>query len=52
MTVHVSDLADFAAFNAAYAEIVGDSPAARTTIGVRLRRGAHIEIEAVAYRSS
>lgn len=50
-TVFLRDMADFAAFNAVYAEMVGDPPPARSTVQVAgLPRGALVEIEAVAYR--
>lgn len=52
-TVFLRDLADFAAFNAVYAEMVGDPPPARSTVQVAgLPKGALVEIEAVAYRGA
>jgi 2-iminobutanoate/2-iminopropanoate deaminase len=52
-TIYLTDIGDFAKVNAAYAESFpsGTLPA-RATVGVAaLARGAHVEIEAVAYRS-
>ena len=50
-TVFLCDMADFAAFNAVYAEMVGDPPPARSTVQVAgLPKGALVEIEALAYR--
>ena len=52
-TVYLRDMADFAAFNAVYAEMVGDPPPARSTVQVaELPKGALVEIEAVAYRGA
>jgi 2-iminobutanoate/2-iminopropanoate deaminase len=49
-TVFLADLADFRAFDAAYAAFFPDAPPARATVGVAgLPRGARVEIEAVAY---
>jgi 2-iminobutanoate/2-iminopropanoate deaminase len=49
----LTDIANFEAFNAVYARFVGDPPPARSTFAVAaLPRGALIEIEAVAARSS
>jgi 2-iminobutanoate/2-iminopropanoate deaminase len=48
-TVFLVDLNDFAAMNEGYAEFLGDSPPARSTVQVAaLPRGARVEIEAVA----
>jgi len=48
-TVFLTDLADFAALNAVYAEYFGPTPPARSTVQVAaLPRGARVEIEAVA----
>jgi 2-iminobutanoate/2-iminopropanoate deaminase len=45
-TVFVTDLADFAAMNAVYAEAFGDHRPARSTVQVAaLPGGAHVEIE-------
>jgi 2-iminobutanoate/2-iminopropanoate deaminase len=46
--VYVTDLGDFAAVNAAYAEYFPGDPPARTTIGVAaLPLGADVEIDAI-----
>jgi len=46
--VYLVDLADFAAVNEVYAELLGDAAPARTTIGVAsLPRGARVEIDAI-----
>ncbi len=48
-TVFLADLADFAAFDRAYAHYFGASPPARSTVQVSgLPRGARIELEAIA----
>lgn len=48
-TVFLTDLADFPAVNAVYADAFSDDPPARSTIGVAaLPLGARIEIEALA----
>lgn len=48
-TVFLADLADFAAFDGAYAHYFGASPPARSTVQVAgLPRGARIEVEAIA----
>jgi 2-iminobutanoate/2-iminopropanoate deaminase len=50
-TVFVTDLADFAAMNAIYAEEFGDHKPARATVQVAaLPLGAKVEIEAWAFR--
>jgi 2-iminobutanoate/2-iminopropanoate deaminase len=50
-TVYLSDLDDFAAFNAAYAEFFPQAPPARATIEVaRVPRDAKVEIAAIAIR--
>jgi 2-iminobutanoate/2-iminopropanoate deaminase len=50
-TVFVTDLGDFAAMNAVYAEAFGDHKPARSTVQVAaLPIGAKIEIEAWVYR--
>ncbi len=52
-TCFLSDLANFDAFNAVYAKHVADPPPARSTFAVKaLPRGALVEIEAVAVRST
>ena len=51
-TVYLADLGDFAAFNAIYAEVVGQPYPARSTIqAARLPKDALIEIDAIALRS-
>ncbi len=48
-TVFLTDMADFKAMNAVYAEFFGQTPPARSTIAVvGLPLGARIEIEAIA----
>jgi 2-iminobutanoate/2-iminopropanoate deaminase len=48
-TVFLTDMADFAAMNQVYGAWFGDSPPARSTVGVAaLPLGARVEIEAVA----
>ncbi len=48
-TVFLTDMADFAAMNAVYAERFGNHAPARSTIGVAaLPLGARVEIEAIA----
>ncbi|MFM9125107.1 MAG: Rid family hydrolase [Actinomycetota bacterium] len=48
-TVFMTDLGEFGAMNAVYAESFGEVPPARATIGVAaLPAGASVEIEAVA----
>jgi 2-iminobutanoate/2-iminopropanoate deaminase len=50
-TVFVTDLGDFAAMNAVYAEAFGDHKPARATVQVAaLPAGAKVEIEAWAFR--
>jgi 2-iminobutanoate/2-iminopropanoate deaminase len=51
-TVFLANVQDFAAMNAAYAEIFGEAKPARTTIAVAALPlpGAKIEIEAIAYK--
>jgi 2-iminobutanoate/2-iminopropanoate deaminase len=50
-TVFVTDLGEFAAMNAVYAEAFGDHKPARSTVEVAaLPLGAQIEIEAWVYR--
>ena len=51
--VFLTDMADFAAMNAVYAENFAPPYPARTTIGVAsLPLGAHIEIEMIAIRAA
>jgi 2-iminobutanoate/2-iminopropanoate deaminase len=48
-TVFLTDLADFAAFNAVYEQLLGGAKPARSTVQVAaLPRGAKVEIELVA----
>ena len=47
--VFLTDLAEFSAFDAVYAEYFDREPPARTTIGVSaLPRGARVEVDAIA----
>lgn len=51
-TVYLTDLADFEAFNAVYAEVVEEPLPARSTVQVsRLPKDALIEIDAIAHVS-
>src|SRR5688572_17675414 len=48
-TVYLTDLANFQAMNAIYAEYFGDHKPARTTVGVsQLPKGGAVEIDLVA----
>lgn len=48
-TVFLTDLADFAAFNAVYERVLGGAKPARSTVQVAaLPRGAKVEIELIA----
>lgn len=50
-TVFLSDMGDFKAMNAVYAEFFGDAPPARSTIAVKdLPLGGMVEIEAIAVK--
>jgi|SRR5271157_1038934 len=51
-TVYLTNVADFAAMNAVYAEFFGNAKPARTTIGVASLplAGAKVEIDAIAYK--
>jgi 2-iminobutanoate/2-iminopropanoate deaminase len=52
-TCFLADIADFDAFNSVYSRFVVDPPPARSTFAVAaLPRGARVEIEAIAARSS
>ena len=52
-TVFLADIADFTAVNAVYARHMPDPPPARSTFAVgALPKGARIEIEAIARRST
>ena len=46
----LTDLADFADFNEVYAGVFGEHRPARSTMGGALVAGAHVEIEAWAYK--
>ena len=48
-TVFLTDLGDFAAFNAVYAKHLGEAKPARSTVQVAaLPKGAKVEIELIA----
>ncbi len=48
-TVFLADMADFAAFNAAYAAHLGDAKPARSTVqAAALPKGGKVEIEVIA----
>lgn len=50
-TVFLTDMADFKAMNAVYAEFFGSVPPARSTVAVAgLPLGARVEIEAIAVK--
>ena len=50
-TVYLSDMSDFAAFNAVYAEVVEEPFPARSTVAAAaLPKGALVEIDAIAVR--
>ena len=50
VNVFLADMSSFREMNAAYAEVVGDDPPARITVGrAELALGAAVEIDAVAY---
>jgi 2-iminobutanoate/2-iminopropanoate deaminase len=48
---HLSDLSDFATFNAVYGRFFTDEPPVRTTVQAALVAGMVVEITAVAYRA-
>ena len=49
-TVFLLDLDDFSGMNEVYARYVGESPPARSTVGIsQLPSGARVEIEAIAH---
>ena len=51
VNVFLADMADYAAMNAAYLEVIGADPPARITVGrADLALGAAVEIDAVAHR--
>lgn len=48
-TVYLTDLGNFQALNAIYAEVFGDHKPARSTVGVaQLPKGADVEIDLIA----
>jgi 2-iminobutanoate/2-iminopropanoate deaminase len=50
VSAYLTDIADFAAFNAAYAAFFPKDPPARTTVQVAaLPRGARVEMDLIAY---
>ena len=50
-TIFITDMADFAAVNQVYGEVVGSSPPARSTVQVAALPGGYkVEIELVAAR--
>ena len=50
LNVFLADMSSFREMNAAYAEVIGDDPPARITVGrAQLALGAAVEIDAVAY---
>ena len=50
VNVFLADMSSFREMNAAYAEVIGDDPPARITVGrAELSLGAAVEIDAVAY---
>jgi 2-iminobutanoate/2-iminopropanoate deaminase len=52
-TVFLADMADFAAFNAVYAEVVEEPFPARSTVAAAaLPKGALVEIDAIAVRGN
>ena len=49
VTAYLTDMADFASFNEAYAEFFSDARPARATVGVAaLPLGARVEVECIA----
>ena len=51
VTVYLSDMQDYGAFNAVYGEYFGDMPPARSTVQVsRLPRDSKLEVDLIAYR--
>ena len=49
VTAYLTDIADFASFNEAYAEFFSDARPARATVGVAaLPLGARVEVECIA----
>jgi 2-iminobutanoate/2-iminopropanoate deaminase len=52
-TCFLADINDFAAFNSVYVKFMSDPPPARSTFAVAaLPKGAQVEIEAIAVRST
>ncbi len=50
-SVYIADMAEFAAMNEAWLEIMGDDPPARITVGrADLALGARVEIDSIAYK--
>ncbi|HEY3524004.1 MAG TPA: RidA family protein [Candidatus Limnocylindrales bacterium] len=53
VTIFLADIGDFAAVNAVYGRFMPDPPPARSTFAVAaLPKGARVEIEAIAARST
>jgi 2-iminobutanoate/2-iminopropanoate deaminase len=51
VTVYLSDMQDYGAFNTVYSEYFGDHPPARSTVQVsRLPRDSKLEVDVIAYR--
>jgi 2-iminobutanoate/2-iminopropanoate deaminase len=49
VNVYLAEIGDYAEFNDAYAEFVGDEPPARAAFAVAgLPKGARVEVECVA----
>ena len=49
VTAYLTDMDDFAEFNAVYAQYFSDQPPARATVGVAaLPKGARVEVECIA----
>jgi enamine deaminase RidA (YjgF/YER057c/UK114 family) len=48
VTAYLSDLSNFEEYNAAYREVLGADPPARTSVGVALPRDCLIEISGIA----
>jgi len=49
VTAYLTDMDDFAEFNAVYAQYFSDAPPARATVGVAsLPKGARVEVECIA----
>ncbi len=49
VTTHLSDLNDFAGYNAVYATYFAEPRPSRTTVGSQLAKGMLIEVDVVAY---